>query len=105
MQNRPLRLAFLAVTSSLLVASCGGGGGSAASPSPAPAPAGPSNAQRAAAVAATVASNPLCSVAALGSYYWEIGDSSGPVASGSTGNGSIVADTPMNIASASKWLF
>lgn len=35
-------------------------------------------------------------------FYWEIGDTSGPIVSGSTGTGAIKATTALNIASASK---
>jgi len=101
MQNR-LRLTTLTLMSSLIAASCGGGGAGTSSPPPA---SGPSNAERSAAANATAAGNALCNLAALGSYYWEIGDRSGVLASGSTGTGAVTADTQMNIASASKWPF
>lgn len=79
----------------LTLASCGGGGSDSLD--------GPSI--QAAAATATAQSNPLCSVATLGSYYWEIGDRNGVLVSGSVGAGGISASTVMNIASASKWLF
>ncbi len=79
----------------LTLVSCGGGGaGETDAPS-----------REAAAATATAQSNPLCSVATLGSYYWEIGDRDGVLVSGSMGSAGITADTEMNIASASKWLF
>lgn len=79
----------------LVLSSCGGGGSdSSAAPSGA-----------AAAATATAQSNPLCSVAVLGSYYWEIGDRNGVLVSGSIGTGGVTASTVMNIASSSKWLF
>lgn len=88
-EGLPLLLACLAL------ASCGGGGSQdSGQPSAA-----------AAAAIATAESNPHCSVATLGSYYWEIGDRTGVLVSGSMGAGGITADTVLNIASASKWLF
>ncbi len=53
-----------------------------------------------AAAKATAASNATCT--AIAPFYWEIGDATGVVASGTTGSGSIQATTPLNIASASK---
>ena len=38
-------------------------------------------------------------------FYWEIGTTSGVVASGSTGDGSVVRTSQFAIASATKWLF
>lgn len=93
------------------LAACGGGGSSseAVAPTPSPSPAPVPVATSKAAVEATVASNASCSVSALGAYYWEIGDASGKLDSGSVGtqsNGSpIVATDELSIASASKWLY
>ena len=56
----------------------------------------------AAAVTGTIATNALCT--AIPSFYWEIGDASGPLLSGSVGTG-FGATTKMNIASASKMVF
>src|SRR5262249_12791808 len=53
---------------------------------------------RKAAVTQTVASNAACKLAA---FYWEIGDGTGALVSGTVGTG-ITADTKMPIASASK---
>lgn len=78
----------------LTISACGGGSSSPPAPSAA-----------AAAATATAQTNPYCSVAALGSYYWEIGDRNGVLVSGSVGAGGVTASTVMNIASASKWLF
>lgn len=50
----------------------------------------------------TIATNALCS--AIPSFYWEIGDASGALASGSVGTG-VDANTKMDIASASKMIF
>ncbi len=68
------------------------------------------NTQYAAAIAAAVATanaDKLCTVAALGDFYWEIGtaDDTLPLASGMQGKGSVDADSHFNIASASKWMF
>ena len=83
-----------------MLAACGGGGGADTAPVT-----GISNAQRTAAAQATVTNNTLCSAATLNSYYWEIGDGNGALASGSVGPAGVTADTAMNIASASKWPF
>lgn len=88
------------VTLAVCLAACGGSGPSDGQP-----PANPPLEQRVAAAQATAQSNPLCSTRTLNSYYWEIGDKSGPLASGSIGPEKITADTLMNIASASKWPF
>jgi hypothetical protein len=65
--------------------------------------------ERVSAVRATVSSNALCSARRLGSYYWEIGDQAGELASGRVTNRRqsrpVSADTTLNIASASKWLY
>ncbi len=60
-------------------------------------------AQRQAAAQQTAMNNSACTV--LAPFYWEIGDKVGAQASGSTGDGSVVATTDFPIASASKWLF
>jgi hypothetical protein len=59
-------------------------------------------AARTAAVNQTIANNPTCS--ALPTFYWEIGDVNGALASGTVGT-SFNADTQMSIASASKFLW
>ncbi len=88
----------------LVAAACGGGGGD----TPAPAPTSPSLAARTQAATATAqsASN-ACSL--VRPFYWEIGDKSQRQAGGSVqaagGLVSYDADTVMNIASASKWLY
>jgi hypothetical protein len=63
---------------------------------------GPTLAARTAAVTQTAATNALCTP--LPTFYWEIGDMSGPLASGAVGH-TFAADTKMNIASASKLVF
>lgn len=98
---RAYGITALCVASAALLASCGGGSGA----SDAQPPAQLTDAQRAQAATSTAQSNALCSTTALGSYYWEIGDRNGVLASGSVGAGGITADTTMNIASASKWPF
>jgi len=62
------------------------------------------NAQRAQAARKTAANNPLCSYDLLSSYYWEIGDVTGALASGRVG-GRINASSMMNVGSSSKWLY
>jgi hypothetical protein len=54
------------------------------------------------AVLQTIATDAACT--AIASFYWEIGDVTGPLASGSVGTG-FDATTEMNIASASKMIF
>ena len=43
----------------------------------------------------------LCT--AIAPFYWEIGDVSGAIVSGTTGSGLIKSTTQLNVASASKW--
>jgi hypothetical protein len=52
----------------------------------------------------TATTNPACSWDILNSFYWEIGDARGPLASGRVG-GRISADSVINVGSASKWLY
>lgn len=90
--SRPLRPAALLCAA--LLSSCGGGGSSA-----------PTEAeQRAAAARQTAENHPLCSASAIGDFYWEIGDSTGVLVSGARGS-SVGANTPLLVASASKWPF
>ena len=102
------RLIALQLVCAVLATACGGGGNDVASePPPPPPPSGPTNAERAAAATATANNNAKCATGApafLGSYYWEIGDKSGVLASGSRGSG-VGRNTEMNIASASKLPF
>ena len=89
-------------------AASGGPVGDAGSPpgdsggASAPDGAGPPLGARTAAVAQTIAKNALCT--ALPAFYWEIGDESGSLASGSVGS-TFAASTQMSIASASKLVF
>jgi hypothetical protein len=59
--------------------------------------------KKAAAAATTAEANAAC--VAVAPFYWEIGDTSGPLISGSVGSAAPVASTVMSIFSASKWLF
>lgn len=68
-----------------------------------PTPAALSQAAQAAARAAT--ESPQCPPQEMGDFYWEIGDGTRVLASGSTGRGKVGADSVMDIASASKWVF
>lgn len=67
------------------------------------------DAERTSAVRRTIATNALCSARLLGSYYWEIGRVDGVAASGRVSvfgqPASFDADTPISIASASKWVY
>ncbi|HMN75231.1 MAG TPA: hypothetical protein PKC97_04140 [Burkholderiaceae bacterium] len=96
------KLLPLVLSSALAVASCGGGGSSTSSVVPPNEP--PSDAQRVAAATGTANSNTMCSLATLGTYYWEIGDADGVKASGSPWGGP-TATTSMWIFSSSKWLY
>ncbi|MCW5635224.1 MAG: hypothetical protein KIT17_17945 [Rubrivivax sp.] len=94
-----------AAATALLLTACGGG--SEAPPAPTPPP--PTDSQRIAAATATAQSatnacNPIRP------FYWEIGDRTAALASGSVelgagGAPTYTAATSMNIASASKWLY
>lgn len=104
------RLAGLALAGCLAgcLVGCGGGGGSEGTPAPPPPTPTPTVAQRTQAVQAT-ASSGANACHAVQPFYWEIGDASAALASGSTdgagGNPTYVASTAMSIASASKWLY
>lgn len=98
-----------ALFTAALLCGCGGGGDSPA-PAPSP-PSAPSDAQRLAAATATAKSTSNA-CAAIGPFYWEIGDRNARLASDSvagTGTGSstrvYTASTVLAIASASKWLY
>jgi hypothetical protein len=71
-----------------------------APPPPAPAP---TTAQRTAAATATATANALCN--AVRPFYWEIGDRTTKLASGSVGTNAPVGSDTMPIASASKWVY
>jgi len=90
----------------LALASCGGGGGSQAVVVPPPVIIGPT-ANSVTAATSTAKSNALC--ATIAPFYWEIGDQSGSLASGSIGTTSsgtmITGATQVSIASGSKWVY
>ncbi len=71
------------------------------------APTSPPTASSIAAAQATVADNALCT--SITPFYWEIGDQSGALVSGSEGTDSggnpVLASTSLSIASASKWIY
>lgn len=87
------------MAAALLLAGCGGGGGDA--------PSGPTDAQRGAAATTTAQTAAACT--AVQPFYWEVGDRTARLASGSVNAAGsatvIVSSTPMSIASASKWLY
>ena len=90
------------------LAACGGGNdGPTPAPTPTPSPT-PSLTQRAQAAQST-ANSGANACHAIQPFYWEIGDASATLASGSTdsasGNPTYAAATAMSIASASKWLY
>jgi len=91
----------------LIVAACGGGGGGdSVSGGPSP-PGGGTDQQRIQAATATAQNNAFCT--AIQPFYWEIGDRSATLASGSVNSSSsstaYTANSLMSIASASKWLY
>lgn len=107
LNNRFMR-AWWILACAVAATSCGGGGSSVATapppPAPAPSPAPPpSGDDRVDAATATAQNNGRCND--LGSFYWEIGDANGRLASGSVGAGAPSASTTMSIASASKWVY
>ncbi|MBC7957828.1 MAG: hypothetical protein H7Y33_18415 [Cytophagales bacterium] len=99
--NLTTQLAWL--TACIALSGCGGN-----SDSPAPAPSGPDTATRTLA-ATTTAQSSSNACAAIQPFYWETGDRTQRLASGSvnqSGNATTyTADTLMSIASASKWLY
>lgn len=115
---RPRMCSFLAahaaamLVSGLALSACGGAGETPAPTPPAdPAPPGPSVpdlATRSAAAAAT-AEGVGNACAPIQPFYWEVGDTSGRLASGSVpangGQPAYTGATVMPIASASKWLY
>jgi len=72
------------------------------SPSPSPSPA-PSDAERSTAASSTAQNNSLCT--AVRPFYWEIGDGTTKLASGTVGGTTPTSSTQMPIASASKWVY
>ncbi len=93
---------LLIALSALCLTACGGNSGDSPPPS-----AGPDTATRSSAATSTAQNNAACT--AIRPFYWEIGDRSQRLASASVnqaGNATTyTADTLMQIASASKWLY
>lgn len=85
-----------------LLAACGGGGDDGTQEA---AITNPTEQQRIAAAESTAQTNDKCSVAALGGFYWEVGDDSGAKASGSIGPDAPAGATALWIFSSSKWLY
>lgn len=98
--------AWTALGASSVLLGCGGGGSSVAEapPPPPPPPTSPTDAQRTAAASATANNNARCRDG-LGGFYWEIGDASGRKASGSVGSDAPSATAPLQVFSASKWMY
>ncbi|MBT9487237.1 MAG: hypothetical protein IV093_06970 [Rubrivivax sp.] len=92
------RLGWLALPAAL--AACGGGGNTSTETPP---PVGGNTKVEAA--TQTALNNAACR--AITSFYWEIGDVSGMLASGTGGVGgpAVTSTTTMNVASASKWVY
>lgn len=105
MAQRDFKWCWLALMSALVATGCGGGGSTqstpAPSPSPSPSPSGPT-ATSASAAKQTATTNAQCT--ALGDFYWEIGDKTQALVSGSVGT-SYSASTELAVASASKWIY
>ncbi len=94
---KPL-LSRLSMLACLAVAACGGGSDAVIAPPPA-------TGDPVLAAKATADNNPMCADSKLGSYYWEIGDANGVLASGTVGSSAPTRSTPLWIYSASKWLY
>ncbi len=92
-------LSRLSMLACLAVAACGGGS-DALTTTPPPVEGDPVLAAK-----ATADNNPMCADSKLGSYYWEIGDANGVLASGTVGSSAPDRSTPLWIYSASKWLY
>ena len=88
------RLSWLAIPA--LLSACGGGGSSSSEPPLTDDP-------KVLAAAQTAQTNAACT--SLTSFYWEIGNVSGVLASGQVGSNAPTATTSMAVASASKWVY
>ncbi len=89
----------------LMIAACGkttGSGGVDAPLRDGPAGDEPAGSGAASGSAAMQTATQSAACTAIAPFYWEIGDGSGAIVSGSTGTGVIKATTSLNIASASK---
>jgi len=95
-----IKVLVLPLFTSALLAACGGGGSDSAVVVPPP-----SDDPRVIAATDTANTNAMCAESVLGSYYWEIGDATGTLASGSVGGENVTASKMMSIASSSKWLY
>lgn len=98
-----IKLMALVLGAALGVTSCGGGSSDTSGDVPPPSEP-PTDAQRAAAATQTANTNSMCSLATLGTYYWEIGDANGAKVSGSPFGGP-TSTTSMWVFSSSKWLY
>jgi hypothetical protein len=91
----------------VMLSACGGGGSSPPDVQPPPPPPGDPYAANKDAATKTAINNALCK--AIAPFYFEIGDSTGALLSGSIGtksdNTQYKSTDTMNIASSSKWLF
>lgn len=63
----------------------------------------PDETQKITAAQITATTNSNCT--AIQPFYWEIGDQSSVIVSGSTGDGSVLGTTTYPVASATKWMF
>lgn len=92
-----------AIAATGMLAGCGGGGSDGTTPAPTP-----SLAQRTQAAQSTATSD-TNACKSIKPFYWEIGDATGTLASGSTdaasGSPTYTATTVMAVASASKWIY
>ena len=107
--NRAVRELLALLFAALVVTGCGAGGdssssGNASGPVP---PGSMTIQQRTRAATATAQNNHFCTT--IRPFYWEIGDRTAALASGSVDSATsaitYTATTPMSIASASKWLY
>lgn len=85
-----------------LLKACGGGNGETGGNST-PGTGSPDLATRISAAQQTATQNAQCE--AISPFYFEIGDKTGAITGASIGGNTYTANTQMNIASASKWLF
>lgn len=97
---RASRVVMALAASATVSGGCSGGGGDTSVDASTPV-----DASRVAAVAAAATAETNASCLAVAPFYWEIGDASGTLISGSVGSAAPVASTVMSVASASKWLF
>jgi hypothetical protein len=107
--NRAFRELPALLSAGFLVAACGGGGDSSSSGNGGGSipPGGVTVQMRIQAATATAQNNNFCT--AIRPFYWEIGDRTAALASGSVDSSAsaitYTASTPLSIASASKWLY